>query len=132
MSLYEEHLRVVEATRFRLTTRRSGSDVYVIGLDGELDLFRTPALKDLFLDLVGSGARAVVIDLSKASFLDSTALALLMTLPRRMGRGGAVAVACDNPQIRKTFEITGTDRRLTLVPGVGDALEHVEEALAAA
>ena len=132
MSLYEEHLRVVEATRFRLTTRRSAPDVYVIGVEGELDLFRTPALKELFLDLVGSGARAVVIDLSNASFLDSTALALLMTLPRRVGRGGVVVVACDNPQVRKTFEITGTDRRLTLVPGVGDALEHVEEALPAA
>jgi anti-sigma B factor antagonist len=125
----EEHLRVVETMRFRLTTRHCGSDVYVIGVEGELDLFRTPALKDLFLDLVGRGARAIVIDLSRTSMLDSTGLALLMTLPRRIGAAALVVVACDNPHIRKTFEITGADRRLTLVPEVRRALEHVDRVL---
>ena len=133
MTLHQEgHLRVVEAMRFRLTTRRSGADVYVIGVEGELDLFRTPALKDLFLDLVGRGARAIVIDLSRTSLLDSTALALLMTLPSRIDRDGLVVVACDNAHIRKTFEITGTDRRLTLVDEVRGALEQVDQQLPAA
>jgi anti-sigma B factor antagonist len=133
MTLYEEeHLRVVEAIRFRLTTRSSGPDVYVIAVEGELDLFRTPALKDAFLDLVGRGARAIVIDLSRTTLLDSTGLALVLTLPRRIGPAGLVVVVCDNPHIRKTFEITGTDRRLTLVPEVRRALEHVDGVLPAA
>jgi len=127
----EDYAAVVEATRFGLTTQRSGPDIYVVGVEGELDLYRTPALKDLFLDLVGRGARAVVIDLEAASFLDSTALALLLTMPRQIGPRGKVIVACDNPQINKTFQITGTDRRLTLMPDVRHAFEHLEAALTA-
>ena len=133
MTLYdEEHLRVVEAMRFRLTTRSSSPDVYVIAVEGELDLFRTQALKDVFLDLVGRRARAIVIDLGRTTLLDSTALALLMTLPRLMEPGGLLVVACDNAHIRKTFEITGTDRRLTVVEEVRGALERVDQQLRAA
>jgi anti-sigma B factor antagonist len=132
MTLYEDNLRVEEATRFRLTTRRSGADIWIIAVEGELDLFRTPALKDLFLELVGRGARAVVIDLGRTSFVDSTALALLMTLPRRIGRGGTVIAACDNPHVRKTFQITGTDTRLTLVEDVDHALERMKDVVPAA
>jgi anti-sigma B factor antagonist len=125
-------LRVVDAMRFRLTTRSYGPDVYVIAVEGELDLFRAPALKEAFLELVGRRARAIVIDLSATTLLDSTGLALLMTLPRRLEPDGLVAVACDNPQIRKTFEITGTDRRLTIVADVRDALVGMKATLPAA
>lgn len=131
MTLSQDDL-LYEAMRFRLTARRSGADIWIIGVEGELDLFRAPALKDLFLDLVARDARGIVLDLSRASFLDSTALALLMTLPRRIGPGGTFVVACDNPQVRRTFEITGTSRRLTLVPTPEDALGHVKDVLPAA
>ena len=133
MTQFEQrNLRVVDAMRFRLTTRSYRPDVYVIAVEGELDLFRAPALKEAFLELVGRRARAIVIDLSGTTLLDSTGLALLMTLPRRLEPDGLVAVACDNPQIRKTFEITGTDRRLALVTDVQQALDELNATLPAA
>jgi anti-sigma B factor antagonist len=103
----------------------------VIAVEGELDLFGTPELKELFLDLVGEGARKIVIDLAATTFVDSTALALLMSMPRLVA-GGVVVLACDDPQIRKTFEITGTDRLVAVEPEVEPALEHIERVLPAA
>jgi hypothetical protein len=47
-----EHLQaqqeVRETMRFRLSTRQPGLDAYVIAVEGELDLFRAPELKELF------------------------------------------------------------------------------------
>lgn len=122
---------MLETTRFQLSVRQPGFDTHVIDVGGELDLFSTPELKELFLDLVAEGARGIVIDLTAATFVDSTALALLMSLPRLIGPG-VVVVACDNPQIRKTFEITGIDQRLPIEPEIEPALDYVEHALPAA
>jgi anti-sigma B factor antagonist len=122
---------VLETMPFRLSTRQPGSATHVIEVQGELDLFRAPELKEFFLDLVREGARGIVIDLSRTTSVDSTALALLMSLPRLVGRG-VVVLACDNPQIRKAFEITGTDRRLAIEPDVAPALERVGQTLTAA
>jgi anti-sigma B factor antagonist len=122
---------VLETMPFRLSTRQPGSDTHVIAIAGELDLFRTAELKELFLDLVAAGARGIVIDLAATTFVDSTALGLLMSLPRLVG-SGVVVLACDNPQIRKAFEITGTDRRLAIEHDVEPALELVDQTLKAA
>lgn len=116
---------------FRLSTSQPGHVIHVIEVEGELDLFRTPDLKELFLELVGEGARGIVIDLTRTTYVDSMALALLMSLPRLVGHG-VVVLACDNPQIRKAFEITGADRQLTIEPDVEPALERVERTLTAA
>ena len=128
--LQAQHEAVLETMRFRLSTRQPGFDTYVIAVEGELDLFRAPELKELFLELVGEGARRIVVDLARTTFVDSTALALLMSLPRLVD-DGIVVVACDNPQIRKALEITGTNRRVPIVPELEPALAHLEQALPA-
>ena len=116
---------VRETMRFRLSSRQPGFDTYVIAVEGELDLFRAPELKELFLELVGEGARRIVVDLAATTFVDSTALALLMSLPRLV-EPGVVAVACNNPRILKAFEITGTDRQVAIETDVEPALERVD------
>jgi anti-sigma B factor antagonist len=117
--------------RFQLSTRQPGFDTHVIAVEGELDLFGTPELKELFLDLVGEGVRKIVIDLAATTSIDSTALAFLMSMPRLVDHG-VVVVACDNPQIRKALEITGTDRSVAIERDVEPALEHIERVLPAA
>ena len=116
---------------FRLSTSQPGFDTHVIAVEGELDLFTTPTLKELFLELVGEGARGIVIDLARTTSVDSTALALLMSLPRLVG-DGIVVVACDDPQLRKAFAVTGMDRRLAIERAVEQALVHLERRLTAA
>jgi anti-sigma B factor antagonist len=129
--LQAPHDVVLDMMGFRLSTRKPGFATHVIEVEGELDLFRTPDLKELFLDLVREGGRGIVIDLARTTSVDSTALGLLMSLPRLVGHG-VVVLACDNPQIRKAFEVTGADRRLAIEPDVEPALERVEQSLRAA
>ena len=53
----------------------------------------------------------MLVDLSNATFIDSTTLGVLMGAVKRLRpAGGELAIACHDPNIRKIFEITLLDR----------------------
>ena len=85
----------------------------VVAFRGDLDLFSTPVLREAIDDAVEQGARELVLDLSAASSLDSTAIGLILRTLRRLD--GAVAVVNVDPHIGRTLEITGLGDLLPVV-----------------
>ena len=54
-----------------------------------------------------------MVDLSKATFIDSTTLGVLVGGVKRLRpAGGSLALVCTDENITKIFEITGLDRGL--------------------
>ena len=92
------------------TERRSG--VALIAAHGELDAFAAPDLERA-LHQADSGGR-VVVDLEKVSFLDSTALGVVVRALRELGEhGGDARVILPGGSARRIFEITTLDRVMT-------------------
>jgi anti-sigma B factor antagonist len=83
----------------------------VVVASGELDAYAAP---DLERELAAvRGKRGVIVDLSQASFLDSTALGLVVRVTRELEEGGtAVRVVLPLGTARRIFEITALDRVL--------------------
>jgi anti-anti-sigma factor len=76
---------------------------------------------DRLADEVGAGA--VVLDMSKISFLQSTALGALIAFRNRLkGLGGRVVLASPAPRIRRTLVITRLDVLFGLYDDVDQAL----------
>ena len=89
---------------------------------GEIDLSNSDALGDRLDDLVDRGH--VVLDLSGLSFLDSTALAALITVRKRAaGRGTSLHLAGAYGTALRVLQITGLDVHLRHHDHVADALE---------
>lgn len=83
----------------------------VVRADGELDAFAATDIAEAFE--AASGASRVVADLGAVSFMDSTALGLLVRGVREVGEhGGAVRVVLPRSAARRIFEITTLDRVL--------------------
>ncbi len=81
--------------------------------EGELDAFAAADITSAFLET--GAASAVVADLSAVSFLDSTALGLIVRGVREIGeRGGRAMVVLPRTTARRIFEITTLDRVLPL------------------
>ncbi|HEY7075636.1 MAG TPA: STAS domain-containing protein, partial [Solirubrobacteraceae bacterium] len=65
-----------------------------------------------------------IVDLTTATFIDSSSLGVLIGAHRRLKRRGrTLAVVCDNDAIVKTFRITGLDGVFRLVPSLDEALD---------
>lgn len=100
----------VYGMNLKVGTRTLG-DVTFIDLEGEVDVYTAPRLKQQTIELLQAGVLHVVVDLTAVDYLDSTALGVLIGgLKRLRERGGTLDLICPNPRIRRIFEITGLDR----------------------
>ena len=96
---------------FALTEENLDDDRHVIAVRGEIDLFTAPELKGAVVGAIDAGRTRLVIDLSETSFLDSTALGVLIgALKRLRTRDGVMTIVNRDANIAKTFEITGLDQ----------------------
>jgi anti-sigma B factor antagonist len=100
-------------------------DVDVISVTGYVDFDVSPQLKDCIVSRIEAGSRHLVIDLSQAGFIDSTAIGVLVgALKRIREHGGSLAVVCPDPLIRGLFEIIGLDEVIDLAGSRDDALAY--------
>jgi anti-sigma B factor antagonist len=83
----------------------------VISVAGEVDLYSAPELKEHILTAIDGGKTSIVVDLSRATFIDSTTLGVLVGARKRLReRDGSVAVVCADDDKLGLFEMTGLDR----------------------
>jgi anti-sigma B factor antagonist len=111
---------------FDIKTEQLGDDAYVIALAGEVDLYTAPEFKERMVELIESGKKQIVVDLSKATFIDSTTLGVLVGGVKRLRpAGGSLALVCTDENITKIFEITGLDRVFPIHSSREEALDAV-------
>jgi anti-sigma B factor antagonist len=96
----------------------------VVAVQGELDLTTAPRLKWMLHDLLDSGRSKLVVDLTETTFMDSTALGVLVGVNRALREGARLAIVCSRPNVLKIFELSGMDGVFTIVPTVDEALEY--------
>ena len=115
-------------TPFTLTDEGHDASTVVVSVTGDLDLWNSPALEQRLRRCLERGQCWVVVDLGKASFLDSSGLGALTNAKRRIERkGGRLVVINTNEQMRRVFELTGLMRVLNVVPDRARALALVEQ-----
>jgi anti-sigma B factor antagonist len=103
----------------------SKDGVEVVDVEGEIDIYTAPRLRELLIDLAGKGSYQLVVNLGKVGFLDSTGLGVLAGgLKRVRAHDGTLDLVCTQERILKIFKITG----LTKVFGI---YQTVDQAIAA-
>lgn len=107
---------------FVILRRELDEHTVVIAVEGDLDLSTAPRLKSLLIDSLDEGRSRVVVDLSLATFMDSTALSVLVGVNRRLAAGTQLAIVCARPNVLQIFEFSGTDGAFAIHPTLEDAL----------
>jgi anti-sigma B factor antagonist len=108
---------------FDVQTEKVDDTTYVIALSGEVDLYTAPEFKQQLLDVIANGAKDVVVDFTKTTFIDSTTLGVLVGGVKRLRvQDGRLSLVCSDRNITKIFEITGLDRVFTIHPTRDEAL----------
>jgi len=97
--------------------------VVVVRASGELDAFAVPDLEAAFADL--GQERRIVADLEHVSFLDSTALGVLVRSVRMLREAADVRVVLPQGTARRIFEITALDGALPVVADTAVGLDEL-------
>ncbi|WP_205697441.1 STAS domain-containing protein [Conexibacter sp. SYSU D00693] len=117
------------APEFGLSSEPADGDRHVVAVRGEIDLFTAPEMKSALGDAIEAGRTKIVVDLSETTFLDSTALGVLIgTVKRLRSRDGRLTIVNTDASIAKTFEITGLDQIFTIRGTRDEALAALDEA----
>ncbi len=115
------------APEFVLTEENLDNERHVVAVRGEIDLFTAPDLKTMLLAAIDAGKSRIVVDLSQTTFLDSTALGVLIGAVKRLrARDGALTLVNTDANIAKTFEITGLDQIFTIAASRDEAIAALD------
>ncbi|HEY2813852.1 MAG TPA: STAS domain-containing protein [Acidimicrobiales bacterium] len=103
---------------------RDHDDWTVLAVSGEIDIATAPSLREKLHTLLAEGRSNLIIDLDEVTFLDSTALGVLVgVLKRARTEGGELRIVSNQPRVRKVFEITRLDSAFDLCTSVDDAVK---------
>jgi anti-sigma B factor antagonist len=109
----------------------AGCEAAVVVVSGELDFGATPQLRACILGHVGAGTQYLLVDLSDVTFIDSTAIGVLVTAAANLcqDHGGSLAAVCasENARVLRIFAIAGVASAICLY----SSREQAQVALAA-
>lgn len=98
-------------------------DAVVIRIEGELEAFGAPDLKQQLFACLDSGFSRLILDMSACTFVDSTGLSVLVDALKHAG-GCELALAAVSPEISHILHIVGLDHVLPPYDSPTEALRH--------
>ncbi|MFC5181776.1 STAS domain-containing protein [Actinomadura harenae] len=98
-------------------------DLTVVKISGEIDVFTSPRLREMLLDIIDNGGQHLVVDLGEVTFLDSTGLGVLVGIYHRLrARDGSMSFMGVNERVRRVFHVTQLTKIFVLHRTFEDAL----------
>jgi len=100
--------------------RRDG--VVVVSLAGELDLYNANTVREALLECCAEEPQRLVVELSAVTFIDSTALGVLIEARTRLPNRRGFLLASPGLETRRALEISGLDRHFAVHESLDQAL----------
>jgi anti-sigma B factor antagonist len=100
----------------------SVDDATTLDLEGEIDICTATEFKEALLRSIDGGARRIVVDATKVTFMDSTGLSVLIGAQNRLRPlGGRLAIA-GSQRVERLLKVAGLRDSLALYPDRDEAL----------
>jgi anti-anti-sigma factor len=110
---------------FAIEARDAVDGVAMLVLSGEFDIAAAPTLRDQLADVRSARPRGVVLDMTGATFLDSSALRELLSADAELRSDGVrLVLAAPHPAVERLLELTNTAGMLTIEPTLAAALRR--------
>jgi anti-anti-sigma factor len=114
----------VTPEQFEISTEAREADgrrVCVVKVGGEIDLSNADQLATALRSAGSEDGAAVILDLERVSFMDSSGLAALLTANREL-EGQLAVIVADQSALKRLFSIAGVEPHLQIVISEEEAL----------
>lgn len=102
--------------------------VAIFTLEGEIDLHYAPGLRALFQAKAKARSPALVLDLTRVPYIDSTGLAAIIEYFRdACGFSGILCLAGLNDQLKSIFKIVRLDKAIPMFETAKDAVDAIAQ-----
>jgi anti-sigma B factor antagonist len=106
----------------KIETKKAGRYLVVKLLEERMGADRAVSFKEAMCKLIDQGNAAFVLDLSQVKFIDSTGLGAILSVLKRVGKGGEILVTGTSETVGSMFKLTRMDRVFPMYPTVDEAL----------
>jgi anti-sigma B factor antagonist len=86
----------------------------VVRLAGELDLYNAHLVREALLEAAEEGPERLVVDLADVTFIDSTALGVLIEARKALANRRGFALASPGLETRRALEVSGLDKHFAV------------------
>ena len=84
---------------------------YVVKLNGEIDVYTAPKLKEKLLPIAEKNNITIKIDLAKTTYIDSTGLGVFISAYKKTQENNSkLELIHVNDRVLRLFKVTGLDR----------------------
>ena len=97
-------------------------DVVILELDGRLDANTSSLFSDQLVQLIASGDKNFVIDLSQLVYISSSGLRAFLIAARQLRSNGKMVLCSLNQDVKEVFDITGFGSLFPVVASQQEAL----------
>jgi anti-sigma B factor antagonist len=105
-------------------SEETAEGVSTVSVVGEIDIATAPTLREILEATIDRGTEVVVVNLLRVTFIDSTALGVLIGALKRCNEsGGSMRIAISDPRVLKVFEITGLTDLFSIFQTLDDAVQ---------
>lgn len=96
----------------------------IVAIEGEIDLYSSPKLRETLLQLTGEQAPVIVLNLEKVSYTDSSGLATLIEGLQATGKyGGKFVLTSISKEVREVFQLSHLDKVFEIYNSTEEALQ---------
>lgn len=104
-------------------TRRESGEIVIFDINGEIDLYNAPEIKDKIKDEMNKNKVNIIINLDKVSYIDSSGIGVLISSLSNLKKvGGALKLINVYASVRKVFELTKLTSFFDIYDSEADAL----------
>ena len=107
---------------------RKNDDVYIIDVNGEMDLYNSYKIKELVMKMLEKNVKFFVINLEQVDYIDSSGIGALIYICSTIKKMNLkLAIASVHGSVKKVIELTKLTGYFPMAISVEDALLMVKD-----
>jgi anti-sigma B factor antagonist len=114
--------------KMEIRTLKNSDDIYLIELQGSLDLYYSNQLKELIMDMIKKKSEKFIIDMEKVESINSSGIGALIFISSTIKKVNAqLVIAKINDLVKKAMELSKLSGYFRIAGSLREALDLIQQ-----